>query len=149
MAKLGLRSFIEVLDKNGELTRITKPVSTEYELAGIIEALRERPVYFEKVKESIYPVVAGLVSSKEFIARSLGVQKDKLLPKLSGAIEHPEPPQVIKRGACQEVVETDVDLCKLPNALHRKRRRKIHRVSCNNHQRPSIRQKHMFPSPHA
>ncbi|HUJ84921.1 MAG TPA: UbiD family decarboxylase [Candidatus Acidoferrales bacterium] len=114
MAKLGLRSFIEVLDKNGELTRITKPVSTEYELAGIIEALRERPVYFEKVKESMYPVVAGLVSSKEFIARSLGAQKDKLLPKLSGAIEHPEPPQVIKRGACQEVVETDVDLCKLP-----------------------------------
>ncbi|MGA3111430.1 MAG: UbiD family decarboxylase [Candidatus Bathyarchaeia archaeon] len=111
---MGLRRFIDVLDKNGELTRITRPVSTEFELAGIIDALGEKPVYFEKIKESAYPVVAGLVSSKELIARSLGIQKEKLLPKLSGAIERPEPPQTVKKGACQEVVETDVDLTKLP-----------------------------------
>ncbi|MGA2681640.1 MAG: UbiD family decarboxylase [Candidatus Bathyarchaeia archaeon] len=111
---MDLRSFIEALDKSGKLTRITKPVSTEYELAGIIDALGEKPVYFEKVKESSYPVVAGLVSSKELIARSLGTQKDRLLPKLSGAIEHPEAPITVSNGECQEVVETDVDLTKLP-----------------------------------
>ena len=66
---MGFRNFIETLDKKGELTIITKPVSTEYEMAGIISALGEKPVYFEKVKESSYPVVAGLVSSKELIAR--------------------------------------------------------------------------------
>jgi hypothetical protein len=86
---LGFRNFIETLDKSGELTRITKPVSTEYELAGIISALGEKPVYFEKVKESSYPVVAGLVSSKKLIAQSLGIDKEQLLPKLSAAIEHP------------------------------------------------------------
>jgi anhydromevalonate phosphate decarboxylase len=111
---LDLRSFIGTLDKSGKLTRITKPVSTEYELAGIIDALGENPVYFEKVKESIYPVVAGLVSSKELIARSLGTQKERLLPKLSGAIEHPEAPITVSKGECQEVVKTDVDLTKLP-----------------------------------
>ena len=62
---MGLRDFIEELKKNGELTKITKPVSIEYEVAGIIAALGEKPVYFENVKESSYPVVAGLVSSKE------------------------------------------------------------------------------------
>jgi len=108
------RNFIETLDKNGELTKIAKPVSTEYEIAGIISALGEKPVYFEKVKESSYPVVAGLVSSKELIAQSLGISKDQLLPKLSAAIEHPVPPQVIKKGECQEVVESKVDLTKLP-----------------------------------
>ena len=102
------------MDKSGELTRISKEVSTEYELAGIISALGEKPVYFEKVKESSYPVVAGLVSSKELIARSLGIQKEQLLPKLSNAIEHPVPPQVVKKGECQEVVEGNVDLTKLP-----------------------------------
>ena len=61
---MGFRSFIEALDKKGELTRITKPVSTEFELAGIINALGEKPVYFEKVKESVYPVVAGLFPQK-------------------------------------------------------------------------------------
>ena len=89
---MGLRAFIEELQKNGQLTIIKKPVSTEYELAGVIDALGEKPVYFEKVKESIYPVVAGLVSSKELIAQSLGIQKTMLLPKLSTAIEHPAPP---------------------------------------------------------
>ncbi len=111
---MGFRNFIKALDKNGELTIITKPVSTEYEMAGIISALGEKPVYFEKVKESSYPVVAGLVSSKELIAQSLGISKDQLLPKLSAAIEHPVSSQVIKKGECQEVVEGKVDLTKLP-----------------------------------
>ncbi len=111
---MGLRSFIEALDKKGELTKISKEVSTEYELAGIIDGLVEKPVFFEKVKESPYPVVAGLVSSKELISNALGISRDKLLPKLSNAIEHPMPPQVIKTGACQEVVEKNVDLTKLP-----------------------------------
>jgi len=105
---------METLDKSGDLTRIRVEVSTEYELAGIISALGEKPVYFEKVRESSYPVVAGLVSSKDLIARSLGIKKDQLLPKLSEAIEHPAAPELVSNGECQQVVETDVDLTKLP-----------------------------------
>jgi anhydromevalonate phosphate decarboxylase len=111
---MGLRNFIEVLDKNGELTRIKKLVSTEYEMAGIINTLGEKPVYFENVKESSYHVVAGLVSSKDLIARSLGIGKDQMLPKLLSAIEHSVAVNVVQKGACQEVVETNVDLTKLP-----------------------------------
>ena len=108
------RSFMRQLEEAGELTIITKPVSTEYELAGIINALSEKPVYFEKVIESTYPVVAGLVSSKELIARSLGIKKDQLLHKLSNAIEHPIPPEMVSKGECQEVIESSVDLTELP-----------------------------------
>ena len=111
---MGLRDFIEALDKNGELRRITVPVSTEYEVAGIISALGEKPVYFENVRESSYPVVAGLVSSKMLISRSLGIEKNQLLPRLSNAIEHPVTPNIIASGACQEIVEATVDLTKLP-----------------------------------
>ena len=111
---MGFRTFIEQLQKYGELTRITKPVSTEYEIASIIEALGEKPVFFEKIKESIIPVVAGLVSSKDLIARSIGTTKEQLLPKLSRAIEKPLPPKLLENGACQEVVEKNVDLTKLP-----------------------------------
>lgn len=111
---MGLRAFTEQLEKEGKLTKITKPVSTEYELAGVIAALGEKPVYFEKVKESAYPVVAGLISSKDLIAQAIRLRKDQLLPMLSTAIEHPEPPQMVSKGACQEVVESNVDLTKLP-----------------------------------
>ena len=111
---MGLRSFIEQLDKKGELIRITKPVSTEYDLASVIEALGEKPVFFENVKESSMPVVAGLVSSKNLIARSLGISKEQLLPRLSAAIEKPVSPRLVEKGECQEVVEKNVDLTKLP-----------------------------------
>jgi UbiD family decarboxylase len=105
---------LEQLDKSGELTRIKKEVSTEYEMAGIIEALGEKPVFFEKVKESSIPVVAGFVSSKELIARALNIEKKQLLHRLSTAIENPVPPDVAEKGECQEIIEQDVDLTKLP-----------------------------------
>ncbi|UCD26306.1 MAG: UbiD family decarboxylase [Candidatus Bathyarchaeota archaeon] len=111
---MGFRSFLEQLDKNGELTRIREQVSTEYEMAGIIDALNENPVYFEKVKESSIPVVAGLISSKDLIARALNTKRTQLLRKLSSAIENPLPPNVVEKGECQEIVEKDVDLTKLP-----------------------------------
>jgi len=111
---LGFRNFLEQLSKSGELTRISKEVSTEYEMAGVIEALGEKPVFFEKVKESSIPVVAGLVSSKEIIARALNFTKEQLLHSLSTALENPLPPQVVEKGECQEIVEKDFDLTKLP-----------------------------------
>jgi UbiD family decarboxylase len=113
---LNLKTFIELLQKNGELTKISSPVSTEYELAGIINALGEKPVFFDNIKESTVPVVAGLVSSKELICRALGITKEQLLPKLSLAIEKPVEPNLVKNAPCQEVVSTgaDVDLTKFP-----------------------------------
>jgi len=111
---LGFRSFLEQLGKSGELTRIKKEVSTEYEMAGIIEALGEKPVFFEKPKESSIPVVAGFVSSKELISSALGIKKEQLLHKLAGALEKPVPPTVAAKGECQEIIEKDVDLTKLP-----------------------------------
>ena len=111
---MGFRSFLEQLTKSGELTRINKEVSTEYEMAGVIEALGEKPVFFEKPKESRIPVVAGLVSTKELISRALGIKKEQLLHRLSSAIEKPVPPTVMDKGECQEVIEKNVDLTKLP-----------------------------------
>lgn len=112
---MGFRSFLEKLDAEGELTRIRKEVSTEYELAGIINALQEKPILFEKVKESNIPVVAGLISSKKLVAKALNIKHEQLLHKLSNAIENPFPsPNIVKNGECQEVVEKNVDLTTLP-----------------------------------
>jgi 2,5-furandicarboxylate decarboxylase 1 len=111
---LGFRGFLEQLEREEKLTRIQKEVSTDLEMAGIIEVLGEQPVYFEKVKESNIPIVGGLVSSKELVAKALGVNMKQLLHKLSGAIENPLLPDVGDNGECQEVVERDVDLTRLP-----------------------------------
>jgi UbiD family decarboxylase len=111
---VGFRSFLKTLEESGELTRISKEVSPEYEMAGVIEALSEKPVFFEKVKNSKIPVVAGLVSSKEVISRALNLKKAHLLNNLSNALENPLPPKVVEKGECQEVIEKEVDLTNLP-----------------------------------
>ena len=111
---MGFRDFLKQLDDRGELRRIKQEVSTEYEIAGIIEALGEQPVLFERVNGSDIPVVAGLVSSKELVARALGVEKEQLLRKLSSAITAPSPPDVVKEGECQQNIEKHVDLTRLP-----------------------------------
>jgi UbiD family decarboxylase len=54
------------------------------------------------------------VSSKDVIARALNLGKDRLLRNLSSALENPVPPQVVAKGECQEIVEKEVDLTKLP-----------------------------------
>jgi UbiD family decarboxylase len=111
---MNFRGFIELLDKEGQLTRIKKEVSTEYEIAGIISAMNEKPVFFEKVKESNIPIVAGLVSSMDLIAKSFGVSKTEVIKKLYEAMNNPVEPEIAKKGGCQEVVEKNVDLTKLP-----------------------------------
>ncbi len=111
---MDFRGFLEQLEKEGRLTRIRKEVSTDLEMAGIIDALGEKPIYFENVRESDMPVVGGLVSSKELVAKALDINMKQLIHKLSGAIENPLPPEVVEKGECQEVVKRDVNLTKLP-----------------------------------
>ena len=83
-------------------------------MAGIIDALGEKPCFFENIKESNIPVVAGLVSSKELVAKALNMNIQQILPKLSFAIENQIAPEVLETGECQEVIEKNVDLNKLP-----------------------------------
>ena len=112
---MGFRNFLKQLENKGELTRISKEVSIEYELAGIIDALDEKPVFFEKVKESNIPVIAGLVSSKDLVAEALNTKKEQLLHRLSNAIKEPFPtPEIVEKGECQEKIERNVDLTRLP-----------------------------------
>ena len=111
---MGFRNFIKQLDESNRLTKVSTEVSTEYEMAGVIEALGEKPVLFETVKESDIRVVAGVVSSKDLIAEALNTEKLRLLTQLSAAIENPVTPKVMDRGECQDVVEKEVDLMKLP-----------------------------------
>lgn len=111
---MSFRDFLTRLDNEGRLTRVKKPVSPEYDAASIMGALDGRAVYFEKIKGSDIPAAGGFCSSRELIAESLGVDKEKLLFTLAGAIKNRKAPAVVDRGECQEVVEKSIDLTKLP-----------------------------------
>jgi len=115
-----LRDFLKHLEEQGKLTRITKPVSHEYEIANIIYSLNERPVIFENVKGFDFPVFAGITSDRDIIAEGLGTTKENLLATLVDALKHPKTPDILDHAPCQEVVINDPDLSKIPILYHLK-----------------------------
>lgn len=113
-----LRNFIKRLKLSKELVVIKKPVSKKFVAAGILKELDGRPVLFERITESKFPVVGNLFSSRELIAKSLAVEKEKLIFKIAHAIDNPSEPQLVEKAPCHEVVEEVVDLSKLPIMTH-------------------------------
>jgi UbiD family decarboxylase len=111
---MNFRDFLEKLEREGELIRIRKEVSPIYEIANILYTLDEKPTIFENVKGYDIPVVGGLVSRRELVAKALGIKKEELLRKMVFAINNLKAPAIVEEGECQEVVERNVDLTKLP-----------------------------------
>lgn len=115
---MNLREFLKKLEEEGKLFRIKKEVSTEYEISNVINTLCEQPVIFEKVRGYDFSVFGGITSSRDIIAEGLGTTKEKLLFKLVDALRNPKEPEIINNASCQEVVEKEPDLDKLPILMH-------------------------------
>ena len=113
-----LRNFLETLEQNNTLTRITKPVSIHKEIANIIYTLNEQPVIFENVKDYDYPIFSGITSDRDIIAKGINTTKDQLLLKLVEALRKPEIPPIVSNAPCQEIVIKNPDLSQIPLLYH-------------------------------
>lgn len=139
-----LSAFIEKLEREGELVRITAPVDPVYEIAEITDRESKQPhggraLMFENTGTE-FPVVTNIMGSDRRIAMALGVDdveelttridalfkavtspkpsfSDKLsmLPLVSGAARW-LPKNKNGKGECQEVIYTgsEVNLSRLP-----------------------------------
>lgn len=115
---MNLRQFISQARQAGYLVEIQREVNPRLELARVAAAFDGRPVLFHHVTESAFPVLVGAGSARHYYAHSLEVSDDQLLCALAVALEHPQAPQMVANGPCQEVVERDVDLGRLPILTH-------------------------------
>lgn len=121
-ASSDLRSFLEILKKRGEIETIKKEVDPYLEAARILKEKDGKTVYFEKVKGSDYRMVGGVCSSRKNFAAAFGIEQGpNLLKHILKATEKPTKPKTAKKGACQEVVEKDVDLNRIPILTHTSR----------------------------
>lgn len=142
MAYHGLRDFIEVLEKKGELIRISVPVNPELEITEIVDRISKskgggKALLFEN-NGTDFPILINAFGSEKRIALALGCEnlesigqeietlfkklamprngfldKLKFLPLLSQmASWMPKP--ISGRGKCQEIVMKQPDLMKLP-----------------------------------
>lgn len=115
---MNLRGFLAELERQGQLVIIEHEVDPHLEMARIVAKLDGRTVLFRRAKGSSYPVVAGICGSRSNFALGLGVEEGGLLPALVRALEGPVPPPLAEAGPCQEVVEEEVDLGRLPILRH-------------------------------
>ena len=113
-----LRPFLTKLEEENKLIRISTEVSIEYEIANVVNSFSEQPVIFDNVKGYDYPLFAGITSSRDIIADGMETTKEKLLLKLVDALRSPKEPELVEGSPCQEVVDNDPDLDKLPMLMH-------------------------------
>jgi 2,5-furandicarboxylate decarboxylase 1 len=119
---MNLREFITRL-RQTHLVEVARPVNPHLEMARVIYALEGQspgtPVLFEKVPgHPGWRVVAGLCAARQNLGSALGVGADRLLFALAQAMENPLAPPVLDEASCQEIVETDVNLTRLPILTH-------------------------------
>ncbi|MFH1403405.1 MAG: UbiD family decarboxylase [Candidatus Altiarchaeota archaeon] len=115
-----MREFIDKLDREGKLIKIDKEVDTKYEIAAILKKAEGNAVKFSNVKGHNISVVGGVGSSRELIAKSLGIEQKNLLFRIADAIKNPKKPEVMEKPPCQEIVwkGKDADLTRIPLLTH-------------------------------
>lgn len=115
---MSFRSFLEKLDSEGKLVRVKEKVSTHLEAAGVLKALDGKSVLFENVEGSEFKVVGNVFSTKQLAADYFNCKPHELIKKMLHAIERPSKPETVEHASCQEIVEKNVDLSKLPILFH-------------------------------
>ncbi len=114
-----MRGYIAELEKAGQIAHVRREVSAVHELAAVAGKLDGKPLVFDRVRESKdFKVVTGICASRASLARALGVDEDKLLRRVLQGIEDPRPVETVDNAPCQEVVEDEVDLRRIPILTH-------------------------------
>src|SRR5258706_94252 len=125
MAYKDLREYLDVLEKNGKLFRVRKPVEKGWEIGGlgrwVLQGLPEEKRFgllFENIKDRPGAAVASLVTgpSRDMVALAMGCKAEEIYDKWIGAMDHLIPPREVRRDQApvKEVVVKDIDLDKLP-----------------------------------
>jgi 2,5-furandicarboxylate decarboxylase 1 len=109
----GMREFLEILEKNGELRKLSRPVNP---LAVSAIIAKSEPAVLMPVEGYDIPVVGALVRNRKRVALALNCEVKDLSKKLLDSMQRRIEPVMVKEAPCQEVVMTgkEVDLTCLP-----------------------------------
>ena len=101
-ASQDMRTFLELLERKGQLRRIKAPVDADLELAAISDrvlALGGPALLFENVIGSKFPVAINLLGTIDRVAWSMGFEEVEQLEQLGeklSLLQQPRPPRNLK-----------------------------------------------------
>lgn len=112
---MNTRDFIEWARGTGTLAEVERPVDLHLDLARVIHALDGRPVLFQELDG--FPgwrAIAGVCAQRRHFAAAIECTVPDLAHRMADVLERREQPPVLDAGPCQESVEDQVDLTRLP-----------------------------------
>jgi 4-hydroxy-3-polyprenylbenzoate decarboxylase len=135
-----LRDWIALLEREGELVRVTAEVDPDLEITEIVDRTVKAggpALLFENPKGAGHPLLINQFGTERRMCLAFGVQRlDDVAAKVADVLEMQPPtgllekvrglqklksvadsrPKTVRKGVCQEIVLTgdDVDLTKLP-----------------------------------
>ncbi|MBX9689141.1 MAG: UbiD family decarboxylase [Candidatus Obscuribacterales bacterium] len=125
LAPENLAEFLKLLEEEGNLLTIEKPVDKDTELACIarlcadsLASRKRQAVLFKNVSGFKMPVAVGLFNYKKSYARALACKTEEIFERWSEAMKSQLPPQLLSNStaAVYEQVwqASEIDLLKLP-----------------------------------
>jgi 2,5-furandicarboxylate decarboxylase 1 len=118
---LRFRSALERLEAAGRVTHVTREVSTDLEIAGLMKRHDgDRALLFERVAGHRMKVLGNFLASPANAEAALGLDRRGIRERMRCAIAAPVAPMEVRSGPCQEVTKTSgIDLGKdLPVLRH-------------------------------
>jgi len=115
---MSLRSFLEEMEKIGEVVHVKDQVSPHFEVSSIMKAFDGGPVlFFDNVKGYPTKIVANVCGTRKRLGSALNVSPENLYQKLTNAWRFLIQPKIVKNGPVKEVVEKP-RLSKIPVLTH-------------------------------
>lgn len=107
------RQYLEEMKNKAKVETITNEINPKYELGRKLEEYdNEKIVEFESVKESRFPVLGNICTSREALAISMGIEKSNLHQHLLDALQSPSEPSIVSDAPFLKNIDEKPDLNK-------------------------------------
>ena len=100
---MNLKEFVDLLEENNKLKKVTKEVDPVYEVAALMEDAGDTPLYLENVKGSLLPCITNICSSRELVALALECEPNDIISKISDAINNLNEPETVQASGYKEI----------------------------------------------
>lgn len=107
-----LRAALKKLESSGQLLHCNREVDPKFELGAVLKHFNnERPILFNKVKDSQILVVGAMFGNRDIYYKMIEATEENRIFKMMNAIANPKPTKLLAKGPVKEnIITRNIDL---------------------------------------
>lgn len=107
------REYLNLLEKNGEIMHVKNEKNKDLEIAKIIAENEKKTIIFDNIKGHKIKVIAGVVNSRDNIARAINCKKEEIVFKMSDALDKTKTYKIVEKAPFMENIVENPDIEKI------------------------------------